>query len=134
MVKMRVLSIGHVEATKENVLLLQEEEGERVLPLVIGLCEAMSIALGVEGGMPRPATHDLLAETIRRLGGRLLQVVIHDVRENTFIAQLEIETSQGIMEIDCRPSDGVALAVRAQVPVLVTEEVLEGSAVFPDED
>lgn len=132
---MQVLSIARTDQGREHLLLLREAEGERVLPMVIGLCEAMSIATAVEGNTSsRPFSHDLLAAVIRRLGGELLQVAIHDVRDDAFIAQLEVRTERGVVEIDCRPSDGVALALRADVPIVAAEEVLARSAVVPEND
>lgn len=135
MIPMRVLSIARTDQGREHVLLLKEEDGPRVLPMVIGLCEAMSIAIGVEGNTTsRPMSHDLLHAVIRRLGGELVRVAIHDVRDEAFIGQLEVRTPNGIIEIDCRPSDAVALAVRADVPIVASEDVLAGSSVAPDTD
>lgn len=132
---MQVLSIARTEEGREHLLLLREAEGERVLPMVIGLCEAMSIATAVQGHtLSRPFSHDLLDTVIRRLGGELIQVAIHDVRDEAFIAQLEVRTPNGVVEIDCRPSDGVALALRAGVPIVASEDVMEASAVTPSSD
>ncbi|MBX5476348.1 MAG: bifunctional nuclease family protein [Clostridia bacterium] len=132
---MQILSIGQIEEGQDHILLLKETDGPRILPMVIGPYEAASIALGMErAAAPRPLTHDLLLHVIGRLGGELQRVVIHDVRNETYICQLEIQTERGILEIDCRPSDAIAVAVRAGVPIIVTEDVLEASAVVPDED
>ncbi|MBE3589710.1 MAG: bifunctional nuclease family protein [Firmicutes bacterium] len=131
----QILSIGQLEEGQDHILLLKETNGPRILPIVIGPYEAAAIALGVErAAAPRPLTHDLLLHVIGRLGGELQRVVIHDVRDETYICQLEVKTERGIMEIDCRPSDAIAVAVRAGVPIVVTEEVLAASAVVPEED
>lgn len=133
MVQMQVLSVGQVQNSQEHLLVLQEKDGQRLLPISIGLYEATAIAVGAESiHMPRPMTHDLLSTVINRLQGSLTRVVIHDLRDETFICQLEILTEKGIIEVDCRPSDAVAIALRADSPVFVTEEVLAQAAVVAD--
>lgn len=133
MVQMQVFSVGQVQNSQEHLLILREQEGQRLLPISIGLYEATAIAVGAESiHMPRPMTHDLLASIIARLQGSLARVVIHDLRDETFICQLEIETEKGILEVDCRPSDAVAIALRAESPIFVTEEVLAQAAVLAD--
>lgn len=105
---------------------------ERELPIRIGVVEAAAISTGVDGTQERPKTHDLLLTTIRRLGATLTGVAIVDVRGTTFYANLLLEDTQGVsLTIDCRPSDAIALAVRAGVPVFAEDHVLE-CAVMPD--
>jgi bifunctional DNase/RNase len=130
---MQVYSVGQVQGSQEHLLILREQDGNRLLPISIGLYEATAIAVGAEGiHMPRPMTHDLLATVIARLQGDLKRVVIHDLRDETFICQLEIGTEKGIIEVDCRPSDAVAVALRTECPIFVTEEVLAQAAVVAD--
>lgn len=112
-------------------LILQENEGMRRLPIVIGSFEAQAIALEMEGVKPpRPMTHDLLKTVIESLGATLVEVVINDLQDGTFYAQLILD-STGV-EIDSRPSDAIALAVRFNVPIFVTQEVFDEAGFLPE--
>ncbi len=112
-------------------LILQENEGMRRLPIVIGAFEAQAIALEMEGVKPpRPMTHDLLKTVIEALGATLVEVVINDLQDGTFYAQLILD-STGV-EIDSRPSDAIALAVRFNVPIFVTQEVFDEAGFLPE--
>ncbi len=103
-------------------LILKEVNGPRRLPIIIGAFEAQSIALEIEGiKPPRPLTHDLIKNIIDLLGGDLVDVLINELRDGTFYARLNLETQ----EIDSRPSDAIALAVRYGVPIYVAEKVME---------
>ena len=103
-------------------LILKELHGSRRLPIIIGAFEAQSIALEMESiKPPRPLTHDLMKTLIDSLGGDLIDVTINDLREGTFFAQLNLDSQ----EIDSRPSDAIALAVRYGVPIFVAEKVME---------
>jgi bifunctional DNase/RNase len=113
---------------------LLDAEGRRLLPIRVGDGEGLHILLGLRGErLQRPLAHDLLIDVIRRLGGAVERVAIHDVHGPTFIAQLEIATPAGVLEVDCRPSDGIAVAVRARAPVVVDEQVLERAAVAAED-
>lgn len=134
MVQMQLMSVGMVGGTEDHLMVLKELNGNRLLVISIGLTEATAIAAAVEGiEAPRPMTHDLMAHIIRRLQAELARVVIHDLRNETFIGQLDIKTERGVLEIDCRPSDAVALAVRTNAPIFVTEGVLEAAAIVAQE-
>lgn len=134
MVQMQLVSVGMVGGTEDHLMVLKEVGGNRLLVISIGLMEATAIAVAIEGiAVPRPMTHDLLVNVIRRLQAELTSVVIHDLRNETFIGQLDLKSEKGILEIDCRPSDAVALAVRFNVPVYVTEGVLEAAAIVANE-
>ncbi len=134
MVQMQLMSVGMVGGTDDHLMVFKELNGNRLLVISIGLTEATAIAAAVEGiEAPRPMTHDLLAHLIRRLQAELTRVVIHDLRNETFIGQLDIKTERGVLEIDCRPSDAVALAVRTNAPIFVTEGVLEAAAIVAQE-
>lgn len=133
MVRMQVLSVGQVQGSQEHLLILREADRLRLLPMTIGVFEATAIAVAAEGiQAQRPMTHDLLATVIARLQGTLTRVVIHDLRDETFICQLEIGTEHGVIEVDCRSTDAVALALRVDAPIYATEEVLDQAAITPD--
>lgn len=120
------------ERRQDQVIVLKEKAGERQFPIVIGFLEASSIKMRLSGvQVPRPMTHDLLLATIEGLGARLERLIIDKLVSNTFHAKLDIKTAAGEPRlIDSRPSDGVALAVRAHVPIFVAEEVLSNAAIF----
>jgi hypothetical protein len=116
-------------------ILLKEVHGNRRLPIIIGAFEAQAIALEIEGiKPPRPLTHDLLKQIIDSLGATIVEIVIDELRENTFYAKLIMEVSALTNEIDARPSDAIALAVRAQAPIFVAEAVMEIAAFVPSEE
>lgn len=134
-VQMQLVSVGMVGGTDDHLMVLKEAGGNRLLVISIGVMEATAIAVAVEGiEPPRPMTHDLLAAVIRRLQAELTRVVIHDLRNETFIGQLDLRTEKGVIEVDCRPSDAVALAVRTGAPIYVTEGVLEAAAIVANPD
>ena len=112
-------------------LILKEVNGARRLPIIIGAFEAQSIALEMEGiKPPRPLTHDLLKNVLDSLGGILNDVFISELRDGTFFAKLSLETQ----EIDSRPSDAIALAVRFGVPIFVSDKVMDEAAFVPENE
>jgi bifunctional DNase/RNase len=112
-------------------LILKEMHGPRRLPIIIGAFEAQSIALEMEGiRPPRPLTHDLMKTIIDTLGGSLNDVTINELREGTFFARLTVDTK----EIDSRPSDAIALAVRYGVPIFVSDRVMDEASFVPDNE
>jgi hypothetical protein len=116
-------------------ILLKEVSGIRRLPIIIGAFEAQAIALEIEGiKPPRPLTHDLLKQVIDNLGAIIIEVVVDELRENTFYAKIILEISTMTNEIDSRPSDAIALAVRAQAPIYVSESVMQIAAFVPSEE
>jgi len=116
-------------------ILLKEVNGNRRLPIIIGAFEAQAIALEIEGiKPPRPLTHDLLKQIIDNLGAIIVEVLIDELRENTFYAKIILEVSALTNEIDARPSDAIALAVRAQAPIYVSESVMEIASFIPSEE
>lgn len=117
-------------------LILKETNGKRKLPIIIGAFEAQSIALELEGMKPpRPLTHDLMRNIIDTFAVSLNEVCINELRDGTFYARLTIEGLSDTQEIDSRPSDAIALAVRYGAPIFVGEEVLnEAGVVSEDED
>jgi bifunctional DNase/RNase len=126
MVRMRVAHLGLDRTTNTPVVILQEEAGERTLPIWIGASEANAIALELQGIHPeRPLTHDLMKLLVAGLGGELRRVVIASLRENTYLAQLLIYRGGEVFEVDARPSDSIALALRMNSPIFLNEELLE---------
>lgn len=116
-------------------ILLKELNGVRRLPIIIGAFEAQAIALEIEGiKPPRPLTHDLLKQLIDNLGATVLEVIVDELRENTFYAKIILDVSGLSNEIDARPSDAIALAVRADAPIFVSELVMETAAFIPTEE
>jgi bifunctional DNase/RNase len=114
------------EINEQQVIQLKEVEGERSFSIMIGIFEATSIDRRVKRmPSPRPLTHDLVANVIDQMGGELSDIYISELREHTYFAKLRIKLNGELVEVDCRPSDAVALAVTASVPIYVAEEVLE---------
>jgi uncharacterized protein len=112
-------------------LILREVHGNRRLPIIIGAAEAQSIALEMEGiKPPRPLTHDLMKNIIGAFGGELTEIVIDDLRDGTFYAKLNIDSQQ----IDSRPSDAIALAVRYGAQIFVATNVMDEAGFVPDEE
>ncbi len=109
-------------------LILKESDGPRRMPIIIGVPEAQAIANELEGVRPqRPMTHDLMRSIIESLGAQLREVTIHSLKEGTFYAALVFEYSD--LEIDARPSDAIAIAVRCGVPIFVSEEILDEASI-----
>lgn len=134
MSKVQVEILGISTSPSSNgayALILQESDGQRRLPIVIGAFEAQAIALEMEGiRPPRPMTHDLMKISMETLGAALVEVVINDLNDGTFYAQLILDTTS--VEIDARPSDAIALAVRFQAPIYVSEEVINEAGFIPE--
>lgn len=124
MIEMELFEIRIDETSNEQVIVLREKTGDRLLPIVIGMFEAQSIHVKINNiQLPRPLTHDLLVNVIDALGTRIKRIVVNDLESNTFFARLVLETPEGDTEVDSRPSDAIALALRAEVPIFVEEMV-----------
>ncbi len=121
------------ENRSEQVIVLKEKEGSRFLPVVIGIAEVNSIKLKLSGiDPPRPLTHDLLCRIVEGLGAKLKSILIDKLENNTFFAKLVISRSESEteeVEIDARPSDSIAVALRAGIPIFVNQEVLNEAGV-----
>ena len=114
------------EIHEQQVILLKEVDGDRNFSIMIGIFEATSIDRRVKHlPSPRPLTHDLVTGAIDALGGELRDIYISELREHTYYAKLRIRQNGEMVEVDCRPSDAIALAVTASVPIYVSEDVLE---------
>jgi len=132
MIEMELSKIIIDEKRQDQIIVLKEKDGARQFPIIIGFLEASSIKIKLTGvQVPRPMTHDLLFSVLQGLGARLDRLVIDKLLENTFHAKLVLKAPDGQSRwIDSRPSDGIALAVRAQAPIYVEEEVLKKAAIF----
>ena len=132
MMEMELNKIVIDEKRHDQLIVLKEKGGNRILPIVIGLHEASAIKLKISGyNPPRPLTHDLLHTTIANLAASIEKIVIDKLEENTFHAKLYIKTSVGETKIiDARPSDSIALAVRSGAPIFVADEVIKQSDIF----
>jgi len=116
-------------------ILLKEVEGTRRLPIIIGAFEAQAIALEMEGiKPPRPLTHDLLKTMVDNLGANVVEIIVNELKENTFYAKIILEASGLTNEIDARPSDAIALAVRTYAPIYVNEIVMSTAAFVPSDE
>ena len=116
------------DVREQYVIYLKEIDGDRIFPIVIGLFEVVSIERRVKGvPTPRPLTHDLLCQAVELLGGTIQDVMISDLQDGTYYAKIRVKNGAELVEIDSRPSDAIAVAVTADVPIFVSESVLEES-------
>jgi uncharacterized protein len=124
-VEMELRRIIISEIHEQQVIILKELDGERSFSIQIGIFEATSIDRKIKKiPSPRPLTHDLLCQTIHSLGGELQEIQITQLKEKTYFATLKIGQNGRVVEVDCRPSDAIALAVTMDVPIFVFEDVL----------
>lgn len=130
MVEVKVQSLGLDRASNTPVVILQEMDGERVLPIWIGPGEASAIAMELAGmKFSRPLTHDLLATVVRSLGATLERVLITKVVDNTYFAELIFERDGEVISLDARPSDSIAIALRMDATILTSDDLLEHSSI-----
>lgn len=126
LVEVRVAHLGLDRATNSPVVILQEVDGPRVLPIWIGPGEASAIAMELAGvKFARPLTHDLLKQVIIGLGGELRRVLITAVKDNTYFAELHIHRAGDVVQVDARPSDSIAVALRLKAPILTHRDLLD---------
>ena len=134
MIEVRVAHLGLDKTTNTPVVILQEQNGERVLPIWIGPAEASAIAMELAGmKFARPLTHDLLKQVIVGLGADLRKVIITKVQDNTYYAELHIYRGDAVVNIDARPSDSIAVALRLKAPIFTSDELLENTTVDTSE-
>jgi uncharacterized protein len=115
---------------KQPIVLLKTAEGNKFLPIWIGHPEAAAILMKLQGATPpRPMTHDLVNDILGELDARVLRITVTELRENTFYAQITVQRDGLEVEIDSRPSDAIALAIRAEAPIYAADEVIEESAI-----
>ena len=125
LIEMKVKNLAFDLAKSGAMVFLEEMNGKRVLPIWIGIFEANAIALELRKiNTARPMTHDLILNIIRGLGAEATKIVVTELKDNTFYASIHITTKKGEVEIDSRPSDAIALALRVDTPIYVVEEVI----------
>jgi bifunctional DNase/RNase len=133
MIEMSIDSIRVSLMNYQRVVILKEKESERYLPIWIGPAEADAIAVKLQGAtVPRPLTHDLLRSVIETLGANIDYILVNDLKSDTFYAKVMLSIDGRQVEIDSRPSDALALAVRADVPVYADESVLDKAGILLD--
>lgn len=121
--------------TQQHVVILKERHADRYLPIWIGNFEANAIAMRIQGVAPeRPVTHDLMWSTLGELGITISRIVVTSLSEEVFFARLHVKQNGRELDIDSRPSDAIALAVRFECPIFVTAEVLERAGVIPEKE
>jgi bifunctional DNase/RNase len=119
----------------QRVVILREKDTDRYLPIWIGPAEADAIAVRLQDvAVQRPLTHDLLRNLIEQLGGRVAYIVVNDLSNDTFYARIVLDVNGETMEVDSRPSDAIALAVRTEAPIYVEDTVLDRAGVVLEED
>jgi len=127
-VEMRIQGLMLDPITQGPLIVLRDPRTDSKLPIWVGAFEANAIATEMERiRMPRPSTHDLLRDVIRELGARLTKVVVTDLQDNVFYATLFLDTASGPKQIDARPSDAIALALRWDAPIYATEDVIQAA-------
>jgi hypothetical protein len=135
MIEMTIDSIRVSLMNYQRVVILREKKAGRYLPIWIGAAEADAIAVKLQGvTVPRPLTHDLLRLVIDSLGATVDSIIVNDLKSDTFFAKIILNVDGGQVEIDSRPSDALALAVRAGVPIFVDEAVLDKAGIVLDEE
>jgi bifunctional DNase/RNase len=135
MIEVIIDSIRVSLMSQHRIVILKDNNSDRYLPIWIGPCEADAITIELQEMPPqRPLTHDLLKSMIRELGGRVVQILINDLRNDVYYARIVIDLDGKQIEVDSRPSDAIALAVRAKAPIFVADTVMERAAIQPEED
>jgi uncharacterized protein len=133
MIEMSIDSIRVSLMNYQRVVILKEKTSDRYLPIWIGPAEADAIAVKLQGvAVPRPLTHDLLSSVIDTLGATVNSIVVNDLKNDTFFAKVILDTDGKQLEVDSRPSDALALAVRTGVPIFADESVLEKAGIMLD--
>ena len=135
MIEMAIDSIRVSLMNYQRVVILKEKSAERYLPIWIGPSEADAIAVKLQGvSVPRPLTHDLLKSVISSLGATVASIVVSDLKNDTFFAKILLNVDGKVMEVDSRPSDALALAVRTEVPIYADETVLDKAGIYLDQE
>jgi bifunctional DNase/RNase len=130
MQEMVIYGVSFDMVGKQPIVLLKTADGNKFLPIWIGHPEAAAILMKLQGAAtPRPMTHDLFTDILSQLEARVVKIAVTELRENTFYAQITVAVDGTEIEIDSRPSDAIALAVRAEAPIFAAEAVIEESAI-----
>ena len=126
MIEMTIKGLMVDPITNMPIVILRDKDGHRVLPIWVGVFEANAIALQIENvTTPRPMTHDLLRNVIQDLKADILKIVVSDLKENTFYALIHLQVNGERVAVDARPSDAIALALRARAPIFVEDKVID---------
>ncbi len=135
MLEMVIDSIRVSLMNYQRVVILREKEADRYLPIWIGPAEADAIAVKLQDvAVPRPLTHDLLGSLVTTLGAGIDHIVVSELANDTFYAKIVLDSNGNHVEVDCRPSDALAVAVRAKVPIFVEDSVLEKAGILMDKE
>jgi len=130
MQEMQIYGVSFDLVGKQPIVLLKTAEGNKFLPIWIGHPEAAAILMKLQSAStPRPMTHDLVTEMLEQLGAQVVRITVTELRENTFYAQITVQQDGAEVDIDSRPSDAIALAIRADAPIFAADEVIEESAI-----
>jgi bifunctional DNase/RNase len=134
-IAVRVVGVVFDQRYDSPVVILQEEQGERVLPIFIGPAEATAIIMALENQkFIRPMTLDLTKLLLDALQARIARVIVSELKDDTFLASLILESSGRVFSFDARPSDSIGLALRASAPILVADDVMNAAAHLPTQD
>ena len=133
---MHIYGVSFDLVGKQPIVLLKTADGNKFLPIWIGHPEAAAILMKLQSqAAPRPMTHDLLSDMLEQLGAQIIRITVTELRENTFYAQITVQQDGTEIEVDSRPSDAIALAIRAEAPIFAADRVIEESAIeFEGED
>ena len=130
MQEMLIYGVSFDLVGKQPIVLLKTAEGNKFLPIWIGHPEAAAILMKLQSqAAPRPMTHDLLSDMLEQLGAQVVRITVTELRENTFYAQITVTQDGTEIEVDSRPSDAIAIAIRAEAPIFAADRVLEESAI-----
>ena len=135
MIEVTIDSIRVSLMSQQRIVILREKNAERYLPIWIGVYEAESITIALqEVEVARPLTHDLMKNIFNQLNARIIRVEVVSLRDDTFYGNIVVETNGRSLDIDARPSDALAIAVRSHVPILVARSVMDTAGIIPEED
>ena len=130
MQEMQIYGVSFDLVGKQPIVLLKTAEGNKFLPIWIGHPEAAAILMKLQSAStPRPMTHDLVTDMLDQLGAQVTRITVTELRENTFYAQITVQLDGSEIEVDSRPSDAIALAIRAEAPIFAADDVIEESAI-----
>jgi uncharacterized protein len=130
MQEMHIYGVSFDLVGKQPIVLLKTAEGNKFLPIWIGHPEAAAILMKLQSATtPRPMTHDLVTDMLEQLGAQVVRITVTELRENTFFAQITVQQDGSEIDVDSRPSDAIALAIRADAPIFAADEVIEESAI-----
>jgi bifunctional DNase/RNase len=130
MQEMDIYGVSFDLVGKQPIVLLKTKDGNRYLPIWIGQPEAAAILMKLQGAStPRPMTHDLVTDILGQLDAQVVRITVTELRENTFYAQITVQMDGTEIDVDSRPSDAIALAIRAEAPIFAADSVIEESAI-----